>query len=180
MIAGIISALALLMTLFLESTFMNALPSPWREIPLPLIFGIIVMYRISLPLGAAMLFAAGLLSLMHGLATPILLASYAVAAIVGVALSSRVFARRSLAALGGFALLTASSFIFSRFLFLLMRNILERSPLFMGTSFSHMVFVLFAVTMGSVVLSLGVNMFERSLGRRFMQKEASYEIGRRI
>src|SRR5690606_35820248 len=119
---------------------------PWREIALPLLFGIVIMYRVSLPLGATFLIMAGVITYLRGLSGMEEVVAYIVAALMAVSLSNRVFARRSLVALGGFAFGTAFVFTLAKTLFVFGENLVEGGRIFMGTSFLHVVFAVSSST----------------------------------
>ncbi len=175
MTSGVISAFTLLVALLLEYTFVSALPSPWREIALPLIFGIVIMYRVSLFLGGLFLLTAAFLSFSRGLAGGDLVLAYVVAALSAVLLSSRVFARRSLIALAGFALGTTTIFYLTKVLYSALSDVALGQAVG-GVPVLHTLFALFSTVMGVIAASLVFTNLRENFGRRFMRKDFSYEI----
>jgi hypothetical protein len=176
MMEGILSALTLLFSLLIEQTFVSALPTPWREVSLPLLFGILMMYRVSLPLGVLFLLTAGILTVVTGLGTGGIIMAYIAAAAAGVLLSTWVFARRSLAAMGGFALLTSSAYAFVRAFFSVIHTAREGFVFYPGIVFLHFVFTVIASAACIVFLSLAYTSLSRALGNRFIRKDVSYEV----
>lgn len=180
MLEGFLSALLLLFSLLIEETFMAALPSPWREIAVPMIFGILLMYRVSLVSGAVlMLMAAGLLYL-DGMTSFDVVAAYVLATGLATLILNRVFARRSIAALAGFALAATFSFSLVRLCTQLINDAIANQPLKLGVNSLHLVFNVLASTILVVALSIPLAKLREMFGRRFIRKAHSYEIGGQV
>jgi hypothetical protein len=175
MSTGILSAVVLFLTLLFEYTVISPFPSPWREIALPLIFGIVIMYRVSLYLGAIFLIAAGVISFARGLAGIDLTVAYLLSALLAVLLFNRVFARRSLIALSGFAFGTAGVFYLTKLVLNLGEDILSADGL-SGTPVLHLFFAVLASVLAVIATSLLFTNARETFGRRFMQKDEAYEI----
>ncbi len=176
MTQGILSALTLFSALVLQYTVLSTFPSPWREIALPLLCGIVIMYRVSLPLGAFFLVTAAVITYGRGLSGFEIVIAYVIAALMAIGLSSRVFARRSLIALGGFAFGTTFIFLLTKLLLSVGRDIVGGEDVSIGVSLLHMIFVIFASVIGVILLSLIFTSLKETFGKRFMQKDQSYEI----
>lgn len=168
MTPAVISAISLMLTLLIEQTVMAALPFPWREIPLLLVVALVIMHRVSLEIGVAF-FLAGVAVIygsgMSGFDTLLV----AVLTMGGaVFFSTRIFARRSLAAFFGFSLGTALVYQLAHMLSLLIK----------GSSVSVLAELFFiGITAASAfVLSLLVGELARNFGLRFVQKETTYEV----
>lgn len=172
--------MALFVSLLLEETLMAALPSPWQEISLPLVFGIVLMYRVSLSLGNTFILVAALLLYMDGMTSGDVLMAYVVAALAATFVANRIFARRSLAALAGFALMTSIAFALTRLITVLVRSALAGTELMLGVSLVHLIFTVSLSTVLVLALSLPLVRMRDMFGRRFIRKGSSYEVGRGV
>ncbi len=176
MTSGVLSAFLLLFSLLLEETVIAALPTPWREIALPLLFGILIMYRVSVSMGAAFLLLSGIFTALAGLGGAGIVLAYTAAALSGVLLSTWVFARRSLAAMGGFALLTAGAYALVRAVLEIGGDLQGGYTVYPGNVLLHVLFTVIASAIAVVFLSLAYTSFVRAFGDRFIRKNTSYEV----
>jgi len=168
MYPAILSALGLLTALLLEETCMSALPFPWRSIPLLLVVALVIMHRASLELGVSAFIAGTLVMVISGMAGVETILTAIVTMGGAVFFSTRIFARRSLAAFFGFAL--GTSFLYealhSASLAIRMANV----------SLLAEVFLIGVASSLALVLSLAVETMVRYFGLRFVRKETTYEV----
>ena len=176
MLQGFLTAIALFMSLIMEQTVISALPSPWQSLAIPLFVGIVIMYRISLPLGSLFLISAAVLSYADGLSNINTLVAYGVTTLVAIAVFNRVFAKRSLAAMAGFAVATTFTFALVRLLYALLYAVERSEPVLVGVLILHLLFSVFAGVTIVIGFSLAYSKLHDTFGKRFMQKNASYEV----
>ena len=167
MLLGFLSAGFMLITFLLEETVLVILPLPWRLIPATFIFSLALMHRVSFELGAIFFFAATCAAVASGLAP---LATLAVALLcLGSAYGfmSRIFARRSLPAFTGLALVTSVIYFILRF------GVVSHVPGF----FPWMYLFLASMTaLLAVISSLALEWTLKAFGRRFVTKNETYEV----
>ncbi|MFA5945430.1 MAG: hypothetical protein WC802_00770 [Patescibacteria group bacterium] len=168
MSSAILSALGLLTALLLEQACMSALPYPWRSIPLLLVIALVIMHRASLELGVSAFMVGTIFMVVSGMAGAETLLTASLTMGGAVFFSTRIFARRSLAAFFGFAL--GTSFLYEA---------LHSASLAIRMADVSLLAEIFLIGVASalaLLLSLVVETMVRNFGLRFVRKETTYEV----
>ncbi|MFA5946784.1 MAG: hypothetical protein WC813_02055 [Patescibacteria group bacterium] len=167
MTMGLLAAVVMLVTFLMEETVFVVLPLPWRLIPPSLVLALALMHRVSFELGALFFLASTSAMILSGLAPVGLLVVAFICVFTAYGLSTHVFARRSLAAFGGLALVTGSVYFLLRF------GVVARVHGF----FPWMGLFLAAMTaLLAVVASLVLERTMSGFGKRFVTKSETYEV----
>lgn len=151
-----------------QASFFASLGSPWAAFPFLLACGITILHERSLVWGVWWLTLAGFLLEWRGLGFGLIVA-YAGAAVVTAVLITSVFAKRSLAGLMGVSTVGTVAFLFLRFLGVVVWNLSHAEPWLLGIAFGEFFFVVVAVPVAVVVLSLIRRRFFRFARERVTQ-----------
>lgn len=147
---------------FAASTVFASLPTPLNTTPLFLVVGILVLHRFGSQEGVTWFMASALFLLIVA-AAPILALIHGLAGVLGAFLLVKIFAKRSLPALGGLALALAIVYGLIRLVTLSIAAAASGGDVALGL----IIFQTVAIVLGVFGLSVAFTTIERWLQRRF-------------
>ncbi len=168
-------ALALWITLTVQTTAVASLSAPLQFFPLALVVGLIVLHERSLSLGVTWIVVSGLILEARGLGSGLGVAS-CVAGCVAAFLATFIFAQRSFWALLGVAGGSAIAYVLARILWLAMSGVFTGSKLPFGEIAENSLQIVAMIVAGVFVFGAYIRRLIRSMHDRFVSKGQIYEI----